>query len=119
MREIYEELSWNFENLSKLYLSLANKEAKASSNNLNKVPVGNNINNNLINNVTENNPLDNDIKDKNEEVTIEKIREILAKKSRDGKTAHVKSLLMKFNANKLSEVKKEDYKNLMKESIKL
>ena len=76
MREIYEELSWNFENLSKLYLSLANKEAKASSNNLNKVPVGNNINNNLINNVTENNQLDNDIKDKNEEVTIEKIREI-------------------------------------------
>ena len=114
MREIYEELSWNFENLSKLYLSLANKEAKASSDNLNKVPVGNNINNNLINN-----PLDNDIKDKNEEVTIEKIREILAKKSRDGKTAYVKSLLMKFNANKLSEVKKEDYKNLMKESIKL
>jgi len=37
---------------------------------------------------------------------------LLAAKSRDGYTAEVKALLKSFGANKLSEVKEEDYEDL-------
>ena len=48
-----------------------------------------------------------------EVITIEQGRAVLAEKSQDGFTAQVKALLESFDANKLSAVKPEDYKDLM------
>lgn len=48
-----------------------------------------------------------------EVVTIEQVRAVLAEKSQAGFTAQVKALLESFDANKLSAVKPEDYKDLM------
>lgn len=48
-----------------------------------------------------------------EVITIEQVRAVLAEKSQDGFTAQVKALLESFDANKLSAVKPEDYKDLM------
>ena len=42
-------------------------------------------------------------------VTIEQVRTVLAEKSQAGLTAEVKSLLESFGVNKLSAVKAEDY----------
>ena len=50
------------------------------------------------------------------EVTIEEVRTVLAEISRSGKTAKVKELLTKYNSSKLSEVKKEDLKQLLKDA---
>lgn len=46
-------------------------------------------------------------------VAIEDIRAVLAEKSKDGKTAEIKTLLMKYDAGKLSGVKPEDYAALL------
>ena len=46
-------------------------------------------------------------------ITIEQVRAVLAEKSQDGFTAQVKALRESFDANKLSAVKPEDYKDLM------
>ena len=48
-----------------------------------------------------------------EVITIEQVRAVLAEKSQDRFTAQVKALLESFDANKLSAVKPEDYKDLM------
>lgn len=48
-----------------------------------------------------------------EVITIEQVRAVLAEKSQAGFTAQVKALLESFDANKLSAVKPEDYKDLM------
>lgn len=48
-----------------------------------------------------------------EVITIEQVRAVLAEKSQDGFTAQVKAPLESFDANKLSAVKPEDYKDLM------
>ena len=50
---------------------------------------------------------------KEEVITIEQVRAVLAEKSQAGFTAQVKALLESFDANKLSAVKPEDYKDLM------
>lgn len=49
-------------------------------------------------------------------IGIEKVRAVLAEKSRDGKTREVKALLMKYDAGKLSGVKPEDYAALLAEA---
>lgn len=49
-------------------------------------------------------------------INIEKVRAVLAEKSRDGKTREVKALLMKYDAGKLSGVKPEDYEALLAEA---
>ena len=51
---------------------------------------------------------------KKEEIkfSLEEVRSLLAQKSRDGFTKEVKALLLRFGANKLSEVKQEDYQEL-------
>ena len=49
-------------------------------------------------------------------VTIEQVRAVLAAKSQDGKTRQVKSLLLKYDAGKLSGVKPEDYPALLREA---
>lgn len=51
-------------------------------------------------------------KEEKKPLTLEEVRSLLASKSRDGYTAEVKALLKKFGANKLSEVKPEDYEEL-------
>lgn len=54
-------------------------------------------------------------KDK-KEITIEEVRAVLAAKSQEGKTREVKTLLMKYDAGKLSGVKPKDYWNLLQEA---
>ena len=49
-------------------------------------------------------------------ITLPEIRAVLAEVSRNGRTAEVKALLNKYKANKLSEVKEEDYPALMEEA---
>ena len=50
------------------------------------------------------------------EVKQEEVRKVLAEMSKHGKTAEVKALLEKYGATKLSEVKAEDYAELLKEA---
>ena len=45
--------------------------------------------------------------------TLEDVRTVLAEISRNGKTAEMRSLLSQFGANKLSDVKPEDYAALL------
>lgn len=52
-------------------------------------------------------------------ITLEDVRKLLTEKSRDGKTADVKALLKKHNANKLSEVNPSEYEILLKEPEEL
>ena len=56
---------------------------------------------------------------KKNEITIEKVREVLAQKSKNGKTEEIKTLLMKFGANKLSQVRSEDFTQIIIEAEKL
>jgi hypothetical protein len=53
------------------------------------------------------------------QITIEQIRAILAEKSRAGKTAEVRDLLYSFDVTKLSEVKPEQFPELLKASEEL
>jgi len=59
-----------------------------------------------------------DEKPKEQEAPIDfiEVRKILTEKSRDGHTAEIKALLSKFGACKLSDVKPEDYRVLLKEA---
>lgn len=45
--------------------------------------------------------------------TLTEVRGILAEKSRSGKTAQVKELLIKHGADKLSDIKPEEYQSLL------
>ena len=45
--------------------------------------------------------------------TLTEVRGILAEKSRSGKTAQVKELLIKHGAEKLSDIKPEEYQSLL------
>ena len=46
-------------------------------------------------------------------LTLEEVRAILAEKSRDGFTAQIRDLLLKYGAKKLSEVDPVSYKALV------
>lgn len=48
-------------------------------------------------------------KPEEKKISLEDVRGILAEKSRQGHTAAIKEILKSFGANKLSEVKSEDY----------
>ena len=50
---------------------------------------------------------------KEKQLTLTEIRGILAEKSRNGKTAEVKALLIKHGADKLSDIKPEEYPALL------
>lgn len=50
------------------------------------------------------------------QISIEVVRSVLAEKSKEGKTREVKSLLMKYDAGKLSGVNPEDYASLLSEA---
>lgn len=99
MREILKELSWNLGNISKLCLFLAENQKNIPTND--KTPTNNNT-----------------TSEKNE-ITIEEVREVLAQKSKNGRTEEIKTLLMKFGANKLSQVKSEDFAQIIIEAEKL
>ena len=49
-------------------------------------------------------------------ITLEEVRRALAELSRDGFTAQVRELLMKYGAKKLSEVNPDKYEALMQEA---
>ena len=53
---------------------------------------------------------------KAEPIPLERVRAVLADKSRLGHTAEVKALLQKYGAAKLSEVKPEQYPKLLAEA---
>ena len=53
---------------------------------------------------------------KAEAIPLERVRAVLADKSRLGHTAEVKALLQKYGAAKLSEVKPEQYPKLLSEA---
>ncbi len=46
-------------------------------------------------------------------LSLEQVRAILAEKSRDGFTAQIRDLLLKYGAKKLSEVEPANYKALV------
>lgn len=53
------------------------------------------------------------------EISFIDVRKLLTEKSRSGKTDDVKALLKKYGADKLSEIKPEDYAALIKEAEEL
>lgn len=50
------------------------------------------------------------------EITLEEVRGVLAKLSKDGKQAEVKGLIKKFGAKKLTDISKDKYPELLKEA---
>lgn len=55
-------------------------------------------------------------KDKEEVITLEQVRAVLAEKSQSGKQQQVKILIQKHGANKLTDVEPSCYKELLKEA---
>lgn len=53
---------------------------------------------------------------KEEIITLEQVRAVLADKSRDGKQAEVKALIVKYGADKLTALDPTCYKDLLKEA---
>ena len=49
-------------------------------------------------------------------ITLEEVRRVLANKSNNGKTAQVRELIKKYGAERLSDVDKKYYFELMKEA---
>jgi|SRR5690625_1245243 len=52
---------------------------------------------------------------KEEKLTLESVRAVLAEKSRSGYTDEIRALLEKHGANKLSEIEPKKYKKLLEE----
>lgn len=53
---------------------------------------------------------------KEEIITLEQVRAVLADKSREGKQAEVKALIVKYGADKLTALDSACYKDLLKEA---
>lgn len=49
-------------------------------------------------------------------IKLEDVRKVLAEKSQHGFTEEVRNVILKYGADKLSEVKEEDYENLLKDA---
>lgn len=49
-------------------------------------------------------------------LTLEKVRAVLAEKSRAGGTAEVREIIQKFGAKRLSEIDPKDYAAILKET---
>lgn len=52
-------------------------------------------------------------------ITIEEVRAVLAEKSREGKVKEVKALIQKHGAEKLTALKPDCYKEILKEAGEL
>ena len=50
------------------------------------------------------------------EVTLEKVRGVLAKKSRDGHTAEIRAIIQKYGAERLSEIDPANYAAMLEEA---
>lgn len=53
------------------------------------------------------------------EITLEDVREVLAKKAQEGKQVKVKELIKSFGGTKLTDIAKESYGKLIKEAENL
>jgi len=53
---------------------------------------------------------------KEEPISIEEVRAVLAAKSQGGKQLEVKALIIKYGANKLTDIDPSCYKDLLKEA---
>ena len=60
-----------------------------------------------------------DEKEEKPVITLEQVRGVLAGKSRDGYTAEVRAIITRHGANRLSEIKHEDYAVVLKEAEEL
>jgi len=69
-------------------------------------------------NATKQEEIKPDIK-KEEVITIEHVRAVLAEKSQSGKQPEVKALILKYGANKLTDVDPSHYTALLKEAGQL
>lgn len=58
-------------------------------------------------------------KPKEEVITLEKVRAVLAAKSQSGKQPEVKALIQKYGAEKLTALDKACYKDLLKDAEEL
>lgn len=56
---------------------------------------------------------------KEDDISIEKVRAVLAEKSRSGKQPEVKVLITKYGAKKLTDIDPKNYNNLLKEAEEL
>lgn len=56
---------------------------------------------------------------KSEPIEIEKVRAVLAEKSQSGKQPEVKALILKYGANKLTDINPDYYPELLKEAESL
>jgi hypothetical protein len=56
---------------------------------------------------------------KPQSITLEQVRAVLAEKSRSGHTAEVRELLLKYGANKLSEIDPAEYAALLAEAAEI
>lgn len=54
--------------------------------------------------------------EKAKEITLEEVRGVLAKLSKNGKQAEVKELIKKFGGKKLTDISKDKYPELLKEA---
>lgn len=50
------------------------------------------------------------------EIPLEKVRGVLADKSRSGKTAEVRAIIKKFGADRLSDIDPKDYAAVLREA---
>ena len=57
--------------------------------------------------------------EKQPEISLEKVRGVLAEKSRDGHTAEVRSIIQKFGADRLSKIDPKDYAAVLKAAEEL
>lgn len=102
MNELFLKIADGFESLAAGYRALA-QDSKAAS----VVPATD----------TPAAPIEQEAhKEEKPTVTMEQVRAVLAQKSKDGKKAQVKALLLKYDSGKLSGVKPEDYPALLAEA---
>lgn len=79
-----------------------------------KIEQEKNLNNKEINKAV--NQAEEEIIESKIQVSKEDVRAVLAKKSQEGKIKEVKALLNKYGAEKLTSVKAEEYRSLLKEA---
>lgn len=96
MKDVYSKMASSFEKLAKCYRELSDWD----------IGIDNKTNSDKTTNSSES-------------ITIDKLRTVLAQKSKIGKTEEVKALLSQFGVKKLSQVKEEDFTTLMLEAKQL
>lgn len=102
MNELFLKIADGFESLAAGYRALAQDSKAASVVQATDTPAA---------------PIEQEApKEEKPTVTMEQVRAVLAQKSKDGKKAQVKALLLKYDSGKLSGVKPEDYPALLAEA---